>query len=268
MPSTATITTFYTFTANTKARATHANTNFSNFRGHNIPINADTATASDLTHDLGSSDHRWRSAYLQDIYLRSSTTTADVLIKGNTGVATGQYRVEIGASVASFEVNADGTLFKIGSTTKFEVDTDGIKTASNRTTNKAVSSGDTGVFSGNNTTYTDITNLTVDISLTGTRPVLVGLMPSPGAVSPAALLCSGATISIADIQLLIAATALGSAQFGATDHNTARQMPGFMFVDEAPAAGLQTYKMQYRVNTATASFEAIYCKIFAWEMRV
>jgi hypothetical protein len=52
--------------AGTRARAQHVNTNFDNFRGHLIPINADTATASDATHDLGSSEHRWRSIYLSN----------------------------------------------------------------------------------------------------------------------------------------------------------------------------------------------------------
>lgn len=64
MPDSATLTTFYTMTARTKARASQANHNWSVWRGHNIPIEADTAAASDNEHDLGASDHRWRSAYL------------------------------------------------------------------------------------------------------------------------------------------------------------------------------------------------------------
>jgi hypothetical protein len=64
MPSSATITGYNTFTGRTRAKATEVNANFQNHRGHNVPINTDTATASDNTHDLGASDHRWREAYL------------------------------------------------------------------------------------------------------------------------------------------------------------------------------------------------------------
>lgn len=64
MPSSATITTFNTFVAGTKARASQVNENFSNFRGHSLPIDPNTATAVDATYDLGASDRRWRNIYL------------------------------------------------------------------------------------------------------------------------------------------------------------------------------------------------------------
>jgi len=50
--------------ARTKARASHVNTNFDNFRGHILPINSDTQTSSHNTHDLGATDHYWRRLYL------------------------------------------------------------------------------------------------------------------------------------------------------------------------------------------------------------
>ena len=64
MPNT--ITAFITMVAGTKARAGHVNTNFNNYRGTLLPINTDTASASHQTHDLGSSDHYWRRAYLTE----------------------------------------------------------------------------------------------------------------------------------------------------------------------------------------------------------
>lgn len=60
----ATITAYHTFTGGTKARATQVNTNFNNHRGTLVPINSDTQTASDNTHDLGSTEHRWARAYI------------------------------------------------------------------------------------------------------------------------------------------------------------------------------------------------------------
>lgn len=64
MPSTATITAYHTFAIRTKAKSSQVNVNFQNERGHKVPTNTDTATASDNAHDLGATDHRWRRAYL------------------------------------------------------------------------------------------------------------------------------------------------------------------------------------------------------------
>jgi hypothetical protein len=66
MPSTATITAFYTFISGTKARASQVNANFDNYRGTLIPINTDTISASHQTHDLGSTDHQWKRLYVKE----------------------------------------------------------------------------------------------------------------------------------------------------------------------------------------------------------
>lgn len=64
MPSSATVTSFTVFAGRTRAKASEVNANNQNFRGHFVPINTDTATASDNSHDLGATDHRWKEAYL------------------------------------------------------------------------------------------------------------------------------------------------------------------------------------------------------------
>lgn len=77
MPSSATITAFYNFTANTKARATQVNNNFDVLRGHIIPIDPNTSTAATtVTYDLGSTEYRWRTGYFREIDLKSNTTTS------------------------------------------------------------------------------------------------------------------------------------------------------------------------------------------------
>lgn len=67
-PSSATITSldFNNFVQKTKAKASEVNENFSIWRGHVIPFNADTISASDNTHDLGASDHRWANIYVNN----------------------------------------------------------------------------------------------------------------------------------------------------------------------------------------------------------
>lgn len=67
MPSSATITSFYNFSANTKARASQVNNNFDVFRGHIIPVDPNTATSINNTYDLGSSTYRWRSGYFTSL---------------------------------------------------------------------------------------------------------------------------------------------------------------------------------------------------------
>lgn len=75
MPNT--ISSFFSFTPNTKARATEVNANFNNFRGALLPINEDTSTASNNEHDIGSSDYYWNTFYGTGVY--ESTNKASLL---------------------------------------------------------------------------------------------------------------------------------------------------------------------------------------------
>jgi hypothetical protein len=94
MPSSATITAFYSFTANTKARASQVQNNFDVFRGHFIPVHPSTATSVGSTYDLGSAEYRWRNAYFKSAFMGStstgysieeSTTTSDALLFNQNG---------------------------------------------------------------------------------------------------------------------------------------------------------------------------------------
>lgn len=88
MPSSATITSFYNFSANTKARASQVNNNFDVFRGHIIPVEIATATSSDNNYDLGSYQHRWRNAYLgSSIYGATTSTYGSMQLASDTTAA-------------------------------------------------------------------------------------------------------------------------------------------------------------------------------------
>lgn len=68
MPSSATITAFYTFAQRGLIRSSEHNHNFGIFRGHLLPVHPDTATAATSgAYDLGSSDHRWGTLYVTTI---------------------------------------------------------------------------------------------------------------------------------------------------------------------------------------------------------
>jgi hypothetical protein len=99
MPSTATITStdFTSFVALTKIKSAEVNTNFSIWRGHNLPVDASASSAAHLSYDLGSSDHRWRYGYASNILqvgatngttTLSATSAIDVLIVNATAAVT------------------------------------------------------------------------------------------------------------------------------------------------------------------------------------
>lgn len=76
MPSSATITSFYTFTPFTTIRSSEVNANFSLFRGHLIPISPTTATGSNLTYDLGSTEYIWNNAYARHLLMYGDTAAS------------------------------------------------------------------------------------------------------------------------------------------------------------------------------------------------
>lgn len=92
MPSTATITAFYSFTANTKARASQVNGNFDVFRGHFIPIDPNTQTANNLGYDLGSTEYYWRTAHVGGYTITNETTTGLGGLKFSLG-GTEKFRI-------------------------------------------------------------------------------------------------------------------------------------------------------------------------------
>lgn len=67
MPSTATITAFYSFSAGNIIYSSQVNNNFSAFRGHLCPVDPTTGAglATSGSWDLGASDHYWRALYCQ-----------------------------------------------------------------------------------------------------------------------------------------------------------------------------------------------------------
>lgn len=105
MPST--ITTYHSFSAGTKARASQVNTNFSNHRGDNLPIYETTAAASDMVHNLGAADHRWSGGFLGYVDFKANTTTGGVVLRGDLAVTAGALICQI-ASITVAKIGATG----------------------------------------------------------------------------------------------------------------------------------------------------------------
>jgi len=115
MPSSATITSFFTFTQNTRAKASEVNTNYSNFRGHLIPIEPLTATSSNQTYDLGSSEHQWRNTYTKTLNIAGSTTTGSIVMTASTSGATTILETQIDSTRSMLVYKAGQQFFVEGS---------------------------------------------------------------------------------------------------------------------------------------------------------
>lgn len=105
MPQFATITSFYTFQGNTKARATNVNSNFSNFRGHLLPIDPNTITCIGDTYDVGSVEYRFNKGWFNYIEYDRPTTTCSVTQYSNTAVTAGSLVTQIN-SVSVSEIGS------------------------------------------------------------------------------------------------------------------------------------------------------------------
>lgn len=108
MPSSATITSFYSFAALTVIKSAEVNTNFSTWRGHNLPVDPNTSTAATTrTYDLGASDHAWRYIYGQNLNLYGETTSASP--------AAGSYAIYVKAADGKAYIkNSAGTESSMG----------------------------------------------------------------------------------------------------------------------------------------------------------
>jgi hypothetical protein len=95
MANTVTSTDITTFQAGSVARSGQVNSNFDVFRGDLIPINDDTSSASDLTHDLGQLDHRWVDLWVDRIMLSGDTTAGSSIASTTTGI-----NIRVGDTIA------------------------------------------------------------------------------------------------------------------------------------------------------------------------
>jgi hypothetical protein len=109
MPSSATITSFYSFAAGTLIRSARVNTNFSVFRGHLLPVDPNTAlAASTLTYDLGADDHMWMNNYSGVWVALAQSTPAS-----NPSTTT-KYKVYMKADGGIYKLTSAGTESPLG----------------------------------------------------------------------------------------------------------------------------------------------------------
>lgn len=131
-----------------------------------------------------------------------------------------------------------------------------------------------GSFSTTNTSFTDVTNLSVSITTTG-RPVFVGLIADPtgGPLLPQIYCLYDATPAEAfvETQILRDVTSVHTSQMGTSTNGLNNDVvsfsPGVIWHIDTPAAGTYTYKMQVKataLTTTTVGLEHI--KLIAYEL--
>jgi len=229
-----TVTAFYTFSSGSKAQSAQVNNNFDVFRGDMIPVNSDTQTASDLTHDLGHTGHRWKDGYFERIILAGDTSAGTSI--GTT--STGNISFTVGNSVAS--------IIPVGGIAQL---------SPNRLDIGTVSAAWGGVaFSANNTisanmgggTYRDIVNSTLTLTTVG-RPVIYtcvgnvdGAFPTTGGGSFSEI---NLTSTIYRFFLLRNDSAVSSCQF-LMNSTSSFPVNSMQFVDVNAPAGTHNYSLQ------------------------
>lgn len=232
MPSTATITAFYSFTANTKARATQVNNNFDVFRGHLLPVGVSTASSFDNTYDLGSSEYRWRTGYFANIGANTTTGQLDFLSAGST----------VGSIKSSGLINYRNTAI-LGYT--LSADIGGFAS-------RQISAG--GLVT---TTATNVAATTITIQTVG-RPVSINLMPyentafsnsyiegaksTTGSFGATFYLMRDSSINVGNIVLELT-------QSTSTVYPTILRIPVGLSLLDFPAAGSHTYHFQYATGS-------------------
>lgn len=149
-----TITNYYTFVANTPARASEVNNNFLNHRGDLVPINDDSVSASDNTHVLGSSEHRWASTW-STLY--------------NMGRVAAAMSIEEDSSLA---VSATAMLIKMNGKTMKRIG-NGTPVGYTITSSFSVSILNSGSF-------TDVAGSTLQVSYVHNGPYMIGLIAASG----------------------------------------------------------------------------------------
>lgn len=144
MPSSATITAFYSFAALTTIRSSEVNNNFSTYRGHILPVDPNTSTAATTeTYDLGSSDHRWRYVYGKINPSIVSTTGSMTLTHTNQIALMNSTAATITATLPTAVGNTGSTLIikNIGTAGKtVYIDANGTETIDNTLTVNIVDS--------------------------------------------------------------------------------------------------------------------------------
>jgi hypothetical protein len=234
MPSTATITSFYVFSAKERPRIGLMNGNFNTFRGHLIPIDPNTATAAASgLYDLGSTEYRFRNSYVSKPDVSVTSTTALTL----EAVTAGEFHFK-NAGTPGLQLTSIGFVgYNVracaGITTTAQISDVAASAAIN------VSLSTTG----------NVTGSTCTLSTNG-RPVLLCLVPDintttagySGVYLDTTISTTSAAYAIARLAVQRAGTVIAASEIRTKDFSPEKYPGEFRFFD-FPAAGTHVYSL-------------------------
>lgn len=221
-----TITAFYTFIPGGDGFASEVNNNFGALRGDRIPINSSIGTASDLTHKLGETDHRWNNSYIKRV-LFSDQTTSGLYVEGATDAASIDFYA--GDTLAADIYPRGRHTFQVMTTISFQVLT---------------------------STAQQIPGLILSISTNG-LPTMIGLNPGLTPAIPARVFSQALTTTVNQIlttvNILRDSTTISSFNLGLNSGDTTSSLnainrfSSFFFIDDS-TTGNHTYSFQIKIS--------------------
>lgn len=278
MPSNATITSYYTFSANTKARASQVNFNFSIYRGHNIPIDPNTATGSDNNYNLGSKEYRWANLYTQNVHL-GNTSTNNAILNIDSATSTGEMVFKLN-NTEKMRLKANGLKVHDDLNVTGSISAAAIKSKTGYNISPTISAGIGGIAYINlpgatsaTTTSTLLAGSTITIESIG-NPIEIRIASSNSA-SVSYIQANGGT-SVPYLEILLYRDGSYISGFytqnllnyltGTVDsYGGIRVAPSFSVID-FPSSGSHNYYLYYKYGNINTQCQLLNCILYAKEI--
>jgi hypothetical protein len=221
------------------------NGNFSNFRGHLIPIDPNTAAAATSgQYDQGSEDYRWRTLYSRKLDV-SVTSTSALTVGVNTA---GEYMLE----------SSSATSLRIGDNGFYGVKNSPVTRDVTATAAVGGVAGGLYIYATTTGAY-DVVGSTITISTVG-RPVMVWLQPPVSTTATGSYIetykyaeAGGSPIR-ADIYFKRDGVIVGNVPIVTLNNESNTRIPSCAFcIIDTPPKGTYTYSLANSAPTAGAA---------------
>lgn len=232
-----------------------------------VPNTTDTLVGKATTDTLTNKSISGSTNTITNVSLTTGVTGTLPIGNGGTNITTYTTGDTLYAS-------ASNTLSKlaIGSTNQVLTVSGGVPTWANAAANPATGiSSSSGVFSTTSTSFVDATNLTVTITASGTRPVVIVLVPDGAGntsfsdITAAAATASGRHKCVKDGSTDIGQQELETSATLATNVILEYPVGCINFCDPSPSAASHTYKIQTQADSGT-TIRIIRSKLLVYEI--
>lgn len=208
------------------------------------------------------------TANIADSAVTAAKIAAAVAGDGLAGGAGTALSVSVDSS--TIEISADSLRVKDSGIGTAKIADAAVTPAKKAALGQQISSS-SGAYTTTSTSFTDVTNLTFSITVTG-RPVMVALIPDGDTVNVSCIgvTNSGSTAAGGQVKIRRGSTTLGLYLLRNLGSNTTRalQLPpsSFFLVDTGASAGTQSYAVSVLAASGTDTVNVSYVKLIAYEL--